>query len=291
MVEDSSPKIEPVANHELPPKELEFPFEYFDAQVRFAYKWSEITGIPLEVALLNKTALYRRLTNNQYKSGQTDSRWNNLMKTISSGLLLDETSNLVFDTYKVQDHAAYSPHVYPENDGKHFGFFGFDYPANDSPEGQHTVKVHFLNPKRGEKSSLHPDFMAQRRADLAKMFSHIRKTFPEASEVIGGSWLYHIPQYRDSFPTEFTKNMKRLVPKGFEDKIPNSVAGMEFSGNSLWGQFVNRNGGPRQKTYDSFVEALNEAKTEEDLINAFPFIPYQPKASIEIFYSGIGASE
>jgi hypothetical protein len=118
------------------------------------------------------------------------------------------------------------------------------------------------------------------------MFEHIRGVYPQAEEVVGGSWLYTLPSYRASFPPAFTADMKRLVPHGFEH-MPDSVPGMSFGGDSLWGQFVNRRGAVREPAYSVFLERLGDAASLEALIDAFPSRPYQPRAPISVFYDWI----
>lgn len=154
-------------------------------------------------------------------------------------------------------------------------------------EGKDTIKVHFTNLNRGEISGLHPDLMKQRREDLARMLMHIKEKHPNATDIMGGSWLYNLPQYRDTFPAEFTQGMKRMVPNGFEH-IPDSVGNMSFTGNSLWGQFKDRRGGPRISAYKAFITAADQAKSPENLINAFPDKPMQTKCNIEVFYRELG---
>lgn len=55
--------------------EAEYPFGYFDAQVRFAFQWSTLSGESLGNTLLRKTALYRRITDKKPpKNGEVDAR-------------------------------------------------------------------------------------------------------------------------------------------------------------------------------------------------------------------------
>jgi len=266
---------------EKPVNPIEYPFEYFDAQVRFALKWAEISGEPPADTLLDKTALHRRLNPTGDNSNLV---WQDFMNNISASGDPTEISNEAYGRYLSQPQSRYAEPTYPENDGKHFGYFAFDYfPQNSETGESNRIKVHFINRQRGEKSGLDPEYLPQRQADLKRMFAHIQNAYPQADEVVGGSWLYALKSYRDSFPPGFTIDMKQLVPKGF-GHIPNSVPNMSFHGNSLWGQFVDRRGNARDLVYREFLGRVDNSKSLDDLVDAFPNKPYQPKAPISIFY-------
>jgi|GEM_PF-2496735 len=271
-------------NKETVVNKIEYPFEYFDAQVQFAKKWSEINNIPFAQALLKNTALYRRLTNKK-PSSNIDPLYEDLVKKVTNTLDIDNATKVLYNAYLQQSHSLYHPLRYPINDGKHFGFFSYDYyPNNPLNDGRNTIKIHFLNLQRGDKNSLHPDLLQQRRLDLKKMFEHIEKAYPHAKEVLGGSWLYALKSYKDSFPEEFIQNMRKMVPPGFEDLYPNSVPTMSFQGNSLWGQFVDRYGWSRKHVYNQFILNIKTAKSAKDLFDSFPNTPLQPHAPISVFY-------
>lgn len=259
--------------------DLEYPYEYFDAQVQFAKKWSELMGVSFAEALRTKTAIDRRLT-----EGERNVVLPELMKGVESNP--EAASKLIYDRYLSQPQSKYKPPTNHLEDGVHFGFFAFDYyPQNIRNDGKNTVKVHFINSSRGEKSGLAADFLPQRKADLKRMFDFIKERHPEAQEVIGGSWLYNLPAYRDSFPPEFTQNMKRLVPLELGFQFPNAVPDMALTGNSVWGQFVDRRGWVRGDSYSRFINNVNVAKTPKELVDAFPERTFQPKAPIALFHN------
>lgn len=286
MAEEIPSPIEFTRISERTTSELEHPREYLEAQVLFASRWSELTRTPYDVALLRNTALYRRIVGSKLKPGEAiDDRWSNLMGKIGPELTASEASELMFGIYKQQAHAIYTPPNYPKDDKKHFGYFSFVYYQNNTAnEGRNSIKVHFLNPIRGGIGSLHPSLMPERRESLRNMFSHIQEAHPNATHVMGGSWLYHIPQYRDTFPDAFTRDMKTLVPREFEADFPSAIGNMSFNGDSLWGQFVNRFGGPRTKALLPFTESVSRASSALELIKAFPHLPLQPMCEIGHFY-------
>lgn len=247
--------------------------EYFDAQVRFAAKFSELTGESFQDCLLKYTALYRRLTNAKPKD-ELSNEWKNLTNQVDPANL-DQATDLVYTEYLKNPHSIYVPQEF-KDDGKHFGPFGYDYyPDTD------TVKMHFTNTIRGPRSALAKEFQADRNVELTMMFASISRVHPEAKDVLGGSWLYNMEGYRRLFPESFVTNMRRLVPPE-----------MSYQGNSLWGQFLSSTGGVKEETYSKFLENLAKTKTEKDLIDTFPYPVLQPKADIKDFYAkyGIGTS-
>ena len=266
---------------------IEYPLGYFDAQVRFARQWARLSGEPFDKTLLEKTALYRRLTRARTFEGEPDSVWLHFIESVS---VLDQPEHVsppLYSIYLQQPHSVYTSAQYPESDGKHFGYFSFDhYPKRAETGGVERIKIHFINKKRGERSGLDKIYLAQRQSDLQRMFTHIRVTYPAADEVIGASWLYALPSYRDSFPPEYTEQMKRLVPQGFEH-IADTLPGMSFGGDSLWGQFVDRRGGVREGVYREFRERIEEAESLGDLVDAFPYKPLRAMALIAVFYEWI----
>jgi hypothetical protein len=264
--------------HEFGKKEpavnvIEYPFEYFDAQIQFAQKWSELNNVLFVEALAKNTSLFKRIPDVAALS--------KIVRTFG----IPDLSSTIYNLYLQQSQSPYNSPVYPENDEKHFGFFGHDYyPNNVLNRGKNTIKVHFINKHRGPKSGLHVDFALQRKLDVKRMFEFIKVAYPEAEEVIGGSWLYSLPAYRDSYPPLFTVNMRRLVPPGFEKEFPDAIPNMTFTGDSIWGQFVDRYGWGRRSVYEQFLENVQSATQPKDLIEAFPNKPIQPIAPIEVFY-------
>lgn len=267
---------------------IEYPFEYFDAQVLFAFKWSDLSGDPMQEVLWDKTCIYRRLTGeNPAKVSDPKPVWYEFL-----GLLQKERykiSRELYALYVTQPIAIYKAPVYPENDGKHFGFFSFDYYTNDPRnDNKNTIKIHFINLERGEKSGLASTYSDRRNKNLKSMFTFIKAHYPEAEIVTGGSWMYHLDSYRNTFPQEYIRNMKRLVPEGFENNFENSTTPMSFQGNSLWGQFISKYGYVREPSYSAFLVALDKADTLKGLLNAFSEPPLKPSCDIDIFYNYLG---
>lgn len=63
---------------------------------------------------------------------------------------------------------------------------------------------------------------------------------------------------------------------------------MSFNGDSLWGQFIDRNGNTNTRVYDQFMSAIKEADTLDDLLKAFPFKVLQANDPIATYYEYYG---
>ncbi len=102
------------------------------------------------------------------------------------------------------------------------------------------------------------------------MFEYIKKNHPDAQEVNGGSWLYNLQKYRNIFPPEYTSNLGEYDSK--------------YEGFSIWGQFLDRNTKIRSEKVKEFIESLDRAKNEKEILQAFPLHPLSAGTGIENFY-------
>jgi hypothetical protein len=215
----------------------EFPVGYFDAQVRFAKKWSEVTGEGFADVIEAKTAIARRL-------GGPES----LHETLSG---IDQSADPTSITASLYDRYLEQPdslHADPEDETA----FGYDYHPDTK-----TVKIHFTNPRRGEKP-LSDENMPKREADFRALLEHVRENHPEAALLMSATWLRSTRHYRDLSPPDIDEQRDLMSPD------------MKLAGNSVWGQFIDASGHTNQRVYDQFVAALETATTKEELIAAFP---------------------
>lgn len=256
---------------------LEYPVEYFDAQIQFAVKWAELSGDGLEDTLMSKTAIGRRLG---FKDG-VDQDGNDISGLLQGAQTAPEITSALYGRYISLDSSHYTE---TDLSSKGRKFFGFDYyPDNKQNNGLNTIKVHYENNTRGAQSGLSRDLLLERQAEVKNMITGIVAEHPEAQEVIGGSWLYNLPAYAASFPPEFTDTMATLVPKELAEEYPDAVPQMAFSGNSVWGQFVDKRGWANKDRYDQLIEGIDAASSLVELYEAIPLKPLQPKASPDAF--------
>lgn len=244
--------------------EYEFPREYFDAQVAFAIKWSDLTGEDLAMALAQKTPAEKRVG---------ESAWKECVEALSSANSRDAITDMLYAAY-TQSQTPILQEA-PAEIGKIIG-------AQYLPETQ-TIKVHFHSQPHGAPNVFGDEYLTARRESALRAVQAAYEAHPEAVRVVGGSWLYNLTAYRESFPSIFTEDLRRLVPPELTKAVPNSVGGMSFKGNSLWGQFINRHGWVRADRYADFMSAVDGARTTDDLIEAFPLQPLLASSTVQEF--------
>ncbi|MFZ2523002.1 MAG: hypothetical protein WAW92_01310 [Minisyncoccia bacterium] len=234
-----------------------YPREFFDIQIKLARKLSEISGRPINDVLLNNTNLYKRLIG----GGKPDSS-NPFWQEFISGIEEQDLTNYTYQFYlRFKDRR-----IQTDKERLTFGFFRYDY----DPDSK-IVHIHF-DPKQTPGSPLGDT--EKRRQELRQMFEYIKKNHPDMEKVKGGSWLYNVKKYRDIFPPEYTSNLGEYDSK--------------YQGFSIWGQFLDRNTEIRPEKVKEFIESLDGAKNEEEILQAFPLRPLSASTSITNFYNFLG---
>lgn len=269
----------------------EYSFEFFLVQVAFARCWVEITGEDYSETLLNKTSLYRRVTMSWYKKGdEYDSRWLEVISFTGSDA---EIAERIYELYKQQKHADYEKskalRLLESNN-----FFELVFVSReDDPDDIPTFRTHSRNILRGEHSFLSPVYADKRFTDFQDLFRRAKEAHPEARRVVGISWLYNLKSYCDTFPSEYTANLRRLIPMGYEDEFIHEeyALGLQFIGGDIWGQFQNRFGFANLERCNKFLSNLGRVQTIRDLLDAFPLYAYQAEAPVEVFYDFFRVNE
>jgi len=239
------------------------PRESFDAQVRFAQKWSEITGDDFAATLYSKTPLYTRISEPTPRTEDVPEDWRTLIAGLDKDSDPKEVTDYLYELYKKNPESKYTP---PTHDSA----IGFDY----LPTKQ-AVKIHFTNPSRGERP-LSDENMPQRQAEFRTMLEHIKALYPEAALVISGTWLRSTSHYRNLSPPDVAPERNLMSPD------------MKMTGNSVWGQFTNASGNINKRVYDQFIAAIEKATTVEELLDAFPYKTMLSEDSIDKYYDFYG---
>jgi len=144
-----------------------YPQGWFDVQLLYADRWSEVTGEPIAVARERRTGLTRVL-------GQIAN-------------LATATGDELYSQYLELPHTDYIPsHL--------FGAFGYEYLTD-------TVKLHFENPLRGT-NPLSAEAFPSRRNELRNLFSSVQENHPDAKWVDSCSWMRSLRSYRALFPPD-----------------------------------------------------------------------------------------
>lgn len=237
------------------------PREYFRAQVVFAAKWSEIEDKPLADILQKKTGAYLKI-----------GTWFKIESGIEKAKTLDEVTDLLWEKYKTTDWCLFEPSEYC--DEYHFGCFEYDNPFMDDE----TIRVHFNNMQRGERSSLSSGNLETRKAEAREMFVYIKENCPDAYYVQGCSWLYNIPNYRVVYPPSFTRNMPIVIPEN----------NFDIQRDSVWGQFIDKYGQGKLDVLKKFEERVRVSRSTSELLLAFPYPVLAPHDHIRNFYQFYG---
>ena len=117
--------------------------------------------------------------------------------------------------------------------------------------------------------------MEKRKQELKAMFTHIKQTYPHATTVKGGSWLYNLEAYRRLFPSSFGESRQPF-------ELSRRTQGMHY-----WGQFIDRNGQIKPELAQKLLENLKSVD-EEHVGDSFPFPPLLTEAPLEDFYKFYG---
>lgn len=239
-----------------------YPLDYFTLQFQFASQWSRITGKSLARSLVDETSLYRRVIGKVHNQTNIDPAWDKIMEEMGEAQSPKEMADFLYQYYLHQNHEN------EEGTENQFGSFSFNY-----EESTKTIRVHFKNKSKAEKSDLAKEYVSERLAELKQMFEAISHRHPEAEWVLGHSWLYNLEAYKRLFPPAFVEKLES-VPMG--DSY--------FRTDAVWGQFIKKDGLVDSKKLTEFVSKIEEAKNVNELLQAFPFLPLQATSPVVQFY-------
>jgi hypothetical protein len=215
---------------------------FFDLQLQFADKVAELSGIPFSRVLLEYTNLYVR-----FGLGRDfDPVHPNWLAYLAGLQNSHDRREWTYRFYLTRAEAMAGPVVVAT-----FGCFSY------ALLGEDRIRLHFQNADTVGHSSLGVACLAQRRADLAALFGHVRHNLPERVRVVGVSWLYNLEAYRRLFPISCVATAR--------------VVSDRFQSMPLWGQFLNRHGGLKESMTRPFLERLGRQMSLEHLHECFPF--------------------
>ncbi len=233
--------------------------EHFDFQLRFAIELQKKTAEPLAAVLYENTSLYGP----GFFSDQAT-------LAFEDGLTPENASERAYQNYL----KFVNP---PASEGmrrrEQFGCFGYQY----YPEGvlkEHeggTVRIHFNNHESRKIGPLSDEALDARRRELREMLTHIRDTHPDAINIEGDSWLYHIPAYKRLFPDSYLATAQ-------VDTDPNNWKRL-----TIWGQFMDSDDKLKSEVAERFLERVEELPADEAL-EALPYPPLKVSGKLEDFY-------
>lgn len=230
-----------------------FEREFAGLQIKFATIVARVLNIPLSKALENYTALYRRFKlplDQNHESDVNNSVWKQFLSHIGDKeRLISEATDIVCKESLIQTDTCFS-YAYDERDK--------------------AVNIHFANNDSNEHGPLSDKRIPVRREELKAMFAVIKQKHPDAERVRGSSWIFNLPKYRDLFPENYTDRMG--TPRC-------NVTTM-----SIWGQFIDRQGRLRHDQAEKLLTHAEKARSEEELLEAFPLRELSVGCRIVDFY-------
>jgi len=250
------------------------PYEYFDAQVSFAKKVSEITGETLEESMFEYTDLYNSLTNKEYgeeeEKGIYSPLWRAYMDEIRRVSTPKEISDITYKLFLEQEHSKVEISNEDSEETNTFGCFQINYGEYNKQREQ--IRLHFsprrtdlLKNENEEKyGDLSTKYLPQRREEFRSMIKYIHENmnlFEGAKYLKSSTWLQNIPNYQSFFPSKYSLGENRVKKE------------KNFLG--LWGQFVKWDLTGNKEVFNKFKENLEKANTLEECINAFPYPVYE----------------
>ena len=237
---------------------MEYPREFFELTYRFARRVHSVMGLPLDQALLRYTHLYL-----VFGLGRSFDPTTPVWVEFTAGL---ETASNPVD-WIAATYTRLAGGLPPRKPDLYFGCFYYAVWAGG------RVRLHFWNPDP-TTSPLQRKWITARMADLRGLFAHLRNYVPEASSVVGGSWLYNIDAYRRLFPAEFLATAQAEEPEA------------QFM--ALWGQVLDHRGQIKPETAAVFVERFERAASLEQILRSFPYPLLRLEAPLEIFFPFYG---
>lgn len=224
-------------------------------QVEFAQVVSERTGLPLARALLDYTNLYVR-----FGLGRAFDAEHPVWREYVDGLAGAADAR----AWTRDFHARRPSTVEPPNLVATFGCFSYA-----DLDGE-RLRLHFHDAETDGASPLAKDRQDARRAELAALFAHVRRTQHGPRRVIGRSWLYNLEAYRRLFPAPYLATAHPLANA--------------FRYMPLWGQFVARAGAIREAAAQELRERLARWSAGDNLSECFPLQALAVEAPVTEFY-------
>lgn len=242
---------------------------YFDVQLQLARRLAAITGQSVGELALSHTNLHRRFGLGKPGRGQLHAVWQQFADRLDATPDPVAQADLAVATYATAEDEAL-----PLAGQTAFGCFACEAPAPGTV-GEHVVRIHFNNlDTDAEGGPLARSKQARRRVELTAMTRHIATTWPQATHIRGGSWLYHVEAYRRLFPSEY---LRAATP----------YPAPTLTGSSTWGQLIDSSENIRADVRATVVSNLRHLDASAPW-RAFPLHPLVPVATVDVFRAHFG---
>lgn len=238
---------------------------FFEVQLRFAGRMSELTGRPLGDTTLHFTHIHRRLALGIPGFVAVSEIWRDYAAS------LEASANVAEQVAATQAaYVAAADEIMPLPGQFAAGCFAHEPPRDDG-----VVKIHFYNRDTDDTGGpLAGAKIERRRADLAALTRHIVEAHPKATRIIGRSWLYNLEAYRRLFPADYAAS--RAPPD----------QPVHLTGTSSWGQVIDSREQVRPDVREALLQNLSKLDPDAPW-RAFPyqlFIVTAPLASFRAEY-------
>jgi hypothetical protein len=232
-----------------------YPPGFFNLQIIFARKMTQLTRQSYTDVILHRTAMYRIL-GLDWNLDPKHPVW----QAYITGLHQADTDT----DWSYQFYLERADQI-PSYDNPHWGCFGYEYWSE-----RRLIHLHFWNLDDSGFGPLSHQRKEVRLGELRWMFTHIKRAHPDAKAVSGSSWLYNLEAYRRLFPVEY----------GFSARID----APRLTARSLWGQFLRYDGRLNEERASVFLNRLNRLEDEHQHAQCFPYQVLLTEAPISLFY-------
>ena len=229
--------------------------EFFDLQFAFAERVQDLSGVPLQLALLEYTNLYVRFGFGRDFAVEHEG-WQSYLTGLRDA---GDGREWTYRCYLREAEARTAPAV-----AATFGCFSYALPD------ENRVRLHFRNTESREHSPLATARIEARRAELRALFADLEPRIRSDTPIVGASWLYNLRAYRRLFPPSYVATAEPI--RGSFRSMP------------LWGQFLDRHGQIRTTAAASFRNALVRCAHLDDLDACFPLRALAVRAPASLFY-------
>ena len=236
--------------------------DYFELQLRFAARLAGLRGLGSADSVARYTNLRKRFG---LDAPEGAAEWARYLEGLEAagGAPAGLDWTMRFHSQAPRDTSA--------SDQARFGCFACAAPTEDG-----TVRIHFTN-RTGDPDvgPLAAARLEDRISELRAMFGFVRKAWPQARSVLGGSWLYNLEAYRRLFPPAYG---------GSAHAIDGPV---RLTGSSTWGQVLDHRGQVKPTVRDHLITRLDQLDPDAPWL-AFPLRALRASAPIEAFFAQYG---
>jgi hypothetical protein len=165
---------------------------FFDLQLQFAHKVTELSGLPFARVLFEYTNLYIRFGLSR-DFNPAHPTWQAYLAGLQD---TNDRREWTYRLYLTRSEAMSAPPVVAT-----FGCVSYALLSGD------RIRLHFQNAETDGHSPLGVERLGHRRADLTALFGHVKRILGERVQVVGASWLYTLDAYRRCFRSRTSRRL------------------------------------------------------------------------------------